>query len=102
VVWSNDGGVVATNTIRFGFFCNTHSWIKTWIGYAIWYEFYTQTGTHTARVRIGGPKPGTCVVDDELVVVGGVLIPGVRFEVSVQVAYSSVFVLHSEISALLA
>lgn len=49
-----------------------------------------------------GPKPGTCVVDDELVVVGGVLIPGVRFEVSVQVAYSSVFVLHSDISALLA
>lgn len=40
------------------------------------------------------------MVDEELVVVGGVLIPGVRFEVSVQVAYSSVFVLHSEMSAL--
>lgn len=60
------------------------------------------TSTGTSTYRIGGPKPGTCVVDDELVVVGGVLIPGVRFEVSVQVAYSSVFVLHSDISALLA
>lgn len=60
-------------------------------------------GTHTTYTIHNtreSPKPGTCVVDDELVVVGGVLIPGVRFEVSVQVAYSSVFVLHSEMSAL--
>lgn len=56
--------------------------------------------TYTIQITREGPKPGTCVVDDELVVVGGVLIPGVRFELSVHVAYSSVLVLHSEMSAL--
>lgn len=56
--------------------------------------------TYTIHNTRESPKPGTCVVDDELVVVGGVLIPGVRFELSVQVAYSSVLVLHSEMSAL--
>lgn len=39
-------------------------------------------------------EPGTCVVDDELAVVS--IIP--RFDASVQVVYSSVFVLPSDIS----
>lgn len=39
-------------------------------------------------------EPGTCVVDDELAVVG--IIP--RFDASVHVMYSSVFVLPSDIS----
>lgn len=55
----------------------------------------------TVQLTLVAFKPGTCVVDDELVVVGGVLIPGVRFDVSVQVAYSSVFVLHSDTSVVL-
>lgn len=51
---------------------------------------YLQHRSHF-KVRF---EPGTCVVDDELAVVG--IIP--RFDASVHVMYSSVFVLPSETS----
>lgn len=51
---------------------------------------YLQHRSHF-KVRF---EPGTCVVDDELAVV--VIIP--RFDASVHVMYSSVFVLPSDTS----